>query len=59
MCHAMQAIAPLVPHYLMGIAAGSGILGLFMIVCGFFQPLNSMPKARSTVAGSLQATLSQ
>lgn len=40
----MMAIAPLVPHYLMGIAAGAGVMGLFMIVCGFFQPLNSMPK---------------
>lgn len=39
----MMAIAPLVPHYLMGIAAGAGIMGLFMIVCGFFQPLDSMP----------------
>jgi hypothetical protein len=42
----LQAIAPLVPHYLMGIAAGAGIMGLYMIVCGFFQPLNSMPKVR-------------
>lgn len=40
----MMAIAPVVPHYLMGIAAGAGLLGLFMIVCGFFQPLGSMPK---------------
>lgn len=40
----MMAIAPLVPHYLMGIAAGAGVMGLFMIVCGFFQPLGSMPK---------------
>ena len=39
----MMAIAPLVPHYLMGIAVGAGIMGLFMIVCGFFQPLDSMP----------------
>ena len=36
----------MVPHYLMGIAAGAGIMGLYMIVCGFFQPLNSMPKVR-------------
>lgn len=40
----MMAIAPLVPHYLMGIAAGAGMMGLMMIVCGFFQPLGSMPK---------------
>ncbi|PSC72150.1 ABC transporter G family member 11-like [Micractinium conductrix] len=40
----MMAIAPLVPHYLMGIAAGAGMMGLFMICCGFFQPLSSMPK---------------
>jgi hypothetical protein len=30
----MMAIAPLVPNFLMGIAAGAGLLGLFMIVCG-------------------------
>lgn len=29
----------------MGIAAGAGVMGLYMIVCGFFQPLDSMPKA--------------
>lgn len=27
----------------MGIAAGAGLLGIFMVVCGFFQPLGSMP----------------
>ena len=27
----MTAIAPLVPHFLMGIAAGAGILGMFMV----------------------------
>lgn len=47
-----QAIAPLVPHYLMGIAAGAGVMGLFMIVCGFFQPLNSMPKVGQGGAGA-------
>ena len=40
----MMAIAPIVPNFLMGIAAGAGILGIYMVVCGFFQPLNSMPK---------------
>lgn len=39
----MMAIAPLVPHYLMGIAGGAGIMGLFMMVSGFFQPLQSLP----------------
>ena len=40
----MMSIAPVVPNFLMGIAAGAGILGIYMVVCGFFQPLNSMPK---------------
>ncbi|KAK9818551.1 hypothetical protein WJX74_006208 [Apatococcus lobatus] len=40
----MMAIAPLVPHYLMGIAAGSGLLGIFMLVCGFFQPAGQLPR---------------
>lgn len=39
----MMAIAPLVPHYLMGIAAGAGLLGIFMLVCGFFQPVAELP----------------
>ena len=40
----MMAIAPLVPHFLMGIAAGAGLLGFFMIVTGFFQPIDRMPR---------------
>jgi hypothetical protein len=28
----MMAIAAIVPHYLMGIAAGAGIMGMFMLV---------------------------
>jgi len=40
----MMAMAPLLPHFLVGIAAGAGCLGLFMIVCGFFQPRNQLPK---------------
>ena len=48
----IMAIAPLVPHYLMVIAAGAGIMGFFMIVCGFFQPLNSMPKVRCVAAAA-------
>ncbi len=31
-------------QYLMGIAAGSGLLGLYMIVCGFFQPTSKLPR---------------
>ena len=33
-----------VPHFLMGIVAGAGILGFFMLVCGFFQPRNQLPR---------------
>lgn len=40
----MMAIAAIVPHYLMGIAAGAGIMGMFMLVCGFFQPVGQLPK---------------
>lgn len=40
----MMAIAAIVPHYLMGLAGGAGILGMFMLVCGFFQPVSSIPK---------------
>ncbi len=40
----MMAIAPLVPHFLMGLAAGAGALGFFMLVCGFFQPRGELPK---------------
>lgn len=40
----MMFIAPIVPNFLMGIAAGAGLLGVFMVVCGFFQPINSLPK---------------
>ena len=36
----MMAIAPIVPNFLMGIAAGAGLLGFYMIVCGFFQPVS-------------------
>ena len=39
----MMAIAAIVPHFLMGIAAGAGILGMFMLVCGFFQPVAQLP----------------
>lgn len=40
----MMAMAPILPHFLVGIAAGAGCLGLFMIVCGFFQPRGQLPK---------------
>lgn len=40
----MMAIAPLVSHYLMGIAAGGGVMGIYMLTCGFFQPLSLLPK---------------
>lgn len=40
----MMAIAPIVGNYLVGIAVGAGLLGMYMIVCGFFQPLESMPQ---------------
>jgi len=39
----MIAIAAIVPHYLMGIAGGAGILGMYMLVCGFFQPVGQLP----------------
>lgn len=39
----MMAIAAVVPHYLMGIAGGAGMLGMFMLVCGFFQPVAQLP----------------
>jgi len=40
----MMAIAAIVPHYLMGIAGGAGMLGMFMLVCGFFQPVGQLPQ---------------
>lgn len=46
----MMAIAPIVPNFLMGIAAGAGLLGFYMIVCGFFQPVRL--RCRSCVATS-------
>ena len=40
----MMAMAPLVPHFLVGIAGGAGVLGLDMLVCGFFQPAGQLPR---------------
>lgn len=39
----MMMIAAVVPHYLMGIAGGAGIMGMYMLVCGFFQPTQLLP----------------
>ena len=39
----MLCIAVIVPHYLMGIAGGAGIMGLYMLVCGFFQARDELP----------------
>ncbi|MEW5317656.1 MAG: hypothetical protein WDW38_008938 [Sanguina aurantia] len=39
----MMAIAAVVPHYLMGIAGGTGIMGMYMLVCGYFQPVSQLP----------------
>ena len=39
----MMMIAAIVPHFLMGIAAGAGVMGMFMIVCGFFQYTEALP----------------
>ena len=40
----VQAIAPLVgPHYLLGIAAGAGMIGTFMVEAGFGRDLNDIP----------------
>ena len=40
----MMAIAAVVSHFLVGIAAGAGVLGLMMLVCGFFQPRSQLPR---------------
>jgi len=39
----MLCIAVMVPHYLMGIAGGAGVMGLYMLVCGFFQARDELP----------------
>lgn len=41
-CCYLASTAPIVPHYLVGIAAGAGLMGLYMLCCGFFIPKNSM-----------------
>ncbi|KAH7351993.1 hypothetical protein KP509_19G024200 [Ceratopteris richardii] len=40
----MMAIATVVPDFLMGIIIGSGLLGVFMLVSGFFRLPNDLPK---------------
>jgi hypothetical protein len=39
----MMAIAAVVPHYLLGLAAGAGLLGVFMPVAGYIIPVDSIP----------------
>jgi hypothetical protein len=41
----MMAIAAIVPHYLLGIAGGAALLGIFMPVGGFVIAVDDMPKA--------------
>lgn len=41
----MMAVASVVPNFLMGIITGAGILGIFMLVAGFFRLPNDLPKA--------------
>ncbi|XP_020258175.1 ABC transporter G family member 11-like [Asparagus officinalis] len=40
----MMVIASIVPNYLMGIIAGSGVQGLMMLCGGFFRLRNDIPK---------------
>lgn len=40
----MMAVASVVPNFLMGIVSGAGILGIFMLVAGFFRLPSDLPK---------------
>ncbi|KAH7434945.1 hypothetical protein KP509_06G041600 [Ceratopteris richardii] len=40
----MMAVASVVPNYLMGIISGAGIMGVFMLVAGFFRLRDDLPK---------------
>lgn len=40
----MMAVASVVPNFLMGIVTGAGIMGVFMLVAGFFRLPNDLPK---------------
>ena len=39
-----MAIAAVVPHYLLGLAAGAGLLGMFMPIAGYVIPITDIPK---------------
>ena len=39
----MVAISALTPYFIVGIAMGAGLLGLYMIVCGFFMLPKNIP----------------
>jgi len=39
----MKLIAALVPHYIIGIALGAGIFGMFMLCAGFMVPRDAIP----------------
>lgn len=39
----MMAIAAVVPHYLLGLAAGAAILGCFMPIAGYIIPVADLP----------------
>eukprot|EP00892_Ulva_mutabilis_P010291 jgi/Ulvmu1/7634/UM038_0061.1 len=40
----MMAIAAIVPHYLLGIAGGAALLGIFMPVAGYIIAIDDIPK---------------
>ncbi|KAG9459613.1 hypothetical protein H6P81_004121 [Aristolochia fimbriata] len=40
----MMIVASLVPHFLMGIVTGAGIMGIMMMTAGFFRLLPDLPK---------------
>ncbi|MCO5611445.1 hypothetical protein L7F22_065698 [Adiantum nelumboides] len=40
----MMAVASVVPNFLLGIISGAGLLGVFMLVAGFFRLPNELPK---------------
>ncbi|KAL6966562.1 ABC transporter G member 15 [Sarracenia purpurea var. burkii] len=40
----MMVVASLVPHFLMGVIIGAGLIGIMMMTAGFFRLLNDLPK---------------
>eukprot|EP01018_Ginkgo_biloba_P012579 Gb_34149 [translate_table: standard] len=40
----MMTVATVVPNFLMGIITGAGILGIYMLVAGFFRFMDDLPK---------------